>query len=174
MTQGKVAIVDDADYDLVAGHSWHAFRARSSGGGDRWYAACNGVKHGRGNSTVFMHRVIMGVVHGGPGVDHVSGDGLDNRRSNLRFATQSQNVMNRGMLPNNTTGYKGIWWEKPYRVNGKIRKGKWRAAIFCEGVRHRLGRFKTAEEAARAYDRKALELFGEYARLNFPAEEESA
>ena len=93
-------------------------------------------------------------------VDHINHDPLDNHRHNLRLATRSQNAANVGPYANNTSGYKGV----------DFNQGKWRARITQHGKRHFLGTFDTAEEAARAYDSKALELFGEFASLNFPEE----
>ena len=93
-------------------------------------------------------------------VDHINQDPLDNRRQNLRLATRSQNAANLGPYANNTSGYKGV----------DFNRGKWRARITQDGVRYFLGTFDTAEDAARAYDQKALELFGEFASLNFSEE----
>ena len=112
-----------------------------------------------------MHRVVLQRVVGRPLtrddiVDHINHNGLDNRRPNLRLATRSQNAANLGPYANNTSGYKGV----------DFNRGKWRARIREGGVRYFLGYFETAEDAARAYDTKAHELFGEFASLNFPEE----
>lgn len=87
-------------------------------------------------------------------VDHINGNKLDNRRSNLRICTQSQNLNGR----NTNKGYIGVSWDKF--------RGKWKANIGKDYQKIFLGRFDTAEEAARVYDEKAVELFGEFARLN--------
>jgi len=105
-----------------------------------------------------MHRVILPDAEE---VDHINGNGLDNRRANLRPATGIENRRNRRRSRKNTSGYAGVSWDKVNR--------KWYAYITADGRMRALGRFDTAEEAALARDRAALELHGEFARLNFPA-----
>lgn len=107
--------------------------------------------------TKFMHKMILE----GEETDHINGDRLDNRRSNLRPANQSQNRFNSRVKKDSTNGYKGV-----YRNNSVY----WGARIQKDGKRLYLGNFPTKEDAARAYDEKAKELFGEYAWLNFPNE----
>lgn len=107
-----------------------------------------------------MHRVIMGLAPGdGRQVDHIDRNGLNNRRSNLRFATPSQNMYN-ASSPGNSTGFRGV-----EKVRGASR---FNARIRVDGERFHLGSFPTAEDAARAYDAKAAEAHGEFAVLNFP------
>jgi hypothetical protein len=94
-------------------------------------------------------------------VDHINGDGLDNRRSNLRLATGSQNQGNsRKRRDGVTSQYRGVSWNK--------RAGKWQALLRREGKLQYLGYFSDEEAAARAYDAAALEQWGSFARLNFP------
>ena len=95
-------------------------------------------------------------------VDHINGNPLDNRKSNLRICTNAENQRNRGVNKNNTSGYKGVCWAKQNK--------KWKARIKHNGKLIHLGYYKDKEEAARAYDKKAKELHGEYAYLNFPDE----
>lgn len=113
---------------------------------------------GRHNKEhVFMHRFIM-MAPEGLEVDHINGNRLDNRECNLRIVTPSKNQYNRRMQRNNKTGYKGVSFDRS--------RGKFMASISANGKQINLGRFKTAEEAARAYNQAALELHGEYAFLN--------
>lgn len=152
LTRGKVAIVDDEDYERLNVHKWCVMR-----GGAAWYACRGTYTPGRGSHTLLMHRVILSAPRGVQ-VDHKNSDGLNNTRGNLRLATISQNGLNARIRKDNTTGYKGIW------QSGL----RWAARIRCQGKRMHLGVFSSPEAAARAYDKKALELFGEFARLNFP------
>ena len=97
-----------------------------------------------------MHRVILNAPPGVE-VDHINGNGLDNRRSNLRLATRAQGQANRGRFKSNKSGYKGVHFDKQL--------GKWKLAFSAH--------FDTAEEAAQMYDRIARIVFGEYAKTNF-------
>ena len=106
-----------------------------------------------------MHRKIMGCIKGdGLEIDHINGNKLDNQRSNLRFATRSQNCANRNSCKGSSSKYKGVFWEKT--------TGKWKAALGYGGRLHHLGRYSTEIEAAIAHDVKASEVFGEFALLN--------
>lgn len=151
LTQGKVAVVDDEDFDLVSQRKW---RTQRSADGRRFY-----VVSGKGKHTVRMHRLVMGV-ESELYVDHRDSNGLNNCKDNLRLATNSQNQANRGRPSNNASGYKGVHWCK--------RQNRWVARIMRDGERIVLGEFSSKEEAARAYDAKAKELFGEFAKLNLP------
>lgn len=142
-----VAIVDDQDYDLVVQYRWwltkqgYAYTQKSLGG----------VR-----TTTLMHRLIT-EPGGAEEVDHKNLDKLDNRRRNLRLCTRSQNNANRA----SSKAYKGVRWSK----------NAWQAEIKKDRKYVYIGRFKTAELAARKYDEKAFELFGEFAYTNFPKEE---
>ena len=104
-----------------------------------------------------MHRVIMDAPKG-MHVDHINGNGLDNRRENLRLCTNSQNHMNRKTHRDSSSKYKGVSWNK--------RNSKWQAYIGSGIKRKNLGYFASESDAAKAYDIKAKECFGEFARLN--------
>lgn len=159
LSQGKVAIVDDADYGWLSQWKWTAFRAKQPG---RWYA----VRHSKRSEkvpgkNVFLHRAIMGLEYGdGRQVDHRDADGLNNQRSNLRICTQSQN---NGNCRVRTSGkrwskYKGV----SYFINKHTGQQYW--IVGCGN--RRIGYFHDEKEAARAYNAAAKAYYGEFARLN--------
>lgn len=154
LANGKgIALVDDHHYALLAQFRW---ALRSNG-----YATTHWRRPDGGRTTMGMHRLIMGAPpFPGAQVDHINGNKLDNRSANLRWATRSQNQANTGLRKTNSSGYKGVYWHKE--------KGRWRAMISFEGRLRHIDYYDTAEEAARAYDAAAIELFGEFAVLNFP------
>jgi len=109
-----------------------------------------------------MHRLIMGNPQGME-VDHINGNGLDNRRCNLRVVTTSQNQANQHARRGRSS-FKGVFKQR----------SRWRARIHVQQKGINLGSFLTEEEAARAYDAAALHYFGEHACLNFPRQEGAA
>jgi hypothetical protein len=151
LTQGKEAVIDVSDLPIVEGFNWYALRDRNT-----FYAARYARKTdlGRG-SFVMMHRVFLGEPDSM--VDHEDGDGLNNRRKNLRLATAAQNAHNSVMKCRNTSGYKGVYWSK--------RDKKWRSQIMTNSVSKSLGLFDTPEAAAAAYAKASAELHGEFGRL---------
>lgn len=149
LSQGKFALVDDADYDWLSQWKWYT----SYYG----YAVRSVWRDGDNQGLVFMHRQILDAPEG-MYVDHMDGDKLNNVRPNIRLATNAQNLCNRGPNKNNTSGFKGVSWNK--------RSGKWRSQIWKDGVTHHLGLFADLREAASAYDKAALELHGEFAQTN--------
>lgn len=154
LTQGKIALVDDQDFEWLSQWKWYAARDNH-----RFYAHRAAYVEGEvRQATVRMHRVIMYAPHGVL-VDHRDGDGLNNTRDNLRLCNNKQNCHNQGIAINNKSGYRGVSWETRY--------GKWRAIIMVDGKLRSLGYHATPEEAAVAYDAAARELHGEFARLNF-------
>lgn len=151
LTQGMVALVDDDDFDLVSQYKWCARKCRHT------YYAVRWIKRPDGTGTqTQLHRAILKT---DKSIDHINRNGLDNRRVNLRPATHSQNQANRLQSIKNRSGYKG--------VHEGAGKNKWQAEICFQNKRFTLGTHMTPEDAARAYDAKARELFGEYARCNF-------
>ena len=152
LTKGKVAIVDAADYEWLSRYKWHV----EEPGPGRFYAS----RATPGRGRIGMHRAIMNPPKGMV-VDHIDCNGLNNRRSNLRICTHAQNCANRRPLPGAASPYKGVWT----RGNGKFT-----AQVGYRGKIIWLGTFDDEIEAAKAYDRKAYELHGEFAYLNFPDE----
>lgn len=144
LTQGKVALVDDADHEWLNQWKWCA-----SNNGLGFYAV-RGISRNDKRTTIAMHQMILNAP---PGLepDHINGDGLDNRRCNLRLCTRSQNNMNARKQTGCSSRWKGVYWDKAM--------GKWRALIRIHGIKHYLGYFTDEDEAAQ-------ELFGEFARLN--------
>lgn len=155
LSQGKVALVDDADYDWLNQWKWTAVSGKNSkGNGGGFYA----IRRKRWmTKNIIMHRVILNAPNGLE-VDHINGDGLNNTRSNLRLCTHNQNTWNRTVKNKNKFGYTGI----------SKRGNRFRAEIRCHGKKIMIGTFENVIDAAKAYDKKAQELFGEFANLNFP------
>jgi hypothetical protein len=155
LTQGRFALVDEADYADLIRHSWCVSRMgyKKSANQKTLYA----VRMTNQRQTIRMHRQIMAA---GPGqiVDHINHNGLDNRRCNLRICTQAKNIWNQRGQRGRTSRYKGVFIHR--------QSAKWRAAICHKGKRYYLGYFDSETAAARAYNAKARELFGEFAYLN--------
>ena len=157
LTHGLYAIVDAEDYEKVSRYKWAALFSQR---GDLIYAVRTDdtIENGkRRRRTILMHREIMDPPEGMV-VDHINHFGLNNRRCNLRTCTQAQNIQNCRPRTDGKSRFIGVF---PFH-------DKWRATIVCKGKRYYLGLFDDEVEAAKARDRKALELFGEFARLNFP------
>lgn len=153
LTQGKVALIDDADWPLVSGMRWRAMR-RIRKYGEACYA-----RSLLGGRTVLLHQLIAG-----KGSDHKNGNGLDNRRCNLRPATTSQQGANRIAMPSRS-GFKGVSFSIERRKH-------WVSRIAVHGKRIVIGNYDTPEEAAHAYDDAARNHFGDFACVNFPREGE--
>lgn len=151
LTRGLEAKIDAADAEMIGEMRWSA----SAHG----YARAVYNDAGGKQTQYFMHRSVVSPA-AWQHVDHIDGDKLNNTRANLRVCSMAENLANRGAQRNSTTGFKG--------VSVCSQTGSFRAQLVARGKVYRIGRFKTAEEAARAYDRVAKEKCGEFARLNFP------
>jgi len=150
LTQGKVALVSDHRFEHLNQWKWYACKM-----GNKWYARRKEVWGGK---SIILHRYIMGVTDPNILVDHIDGDGLNCQDENMRLCTQAENLRNRGKTSKNTSGYKGVTWNKHAK--------KFNASITVKGLWKHLGLFTDAQEAARAYDQAAREYFGEFARPN--------
>jgi len=153
LMQGYVALVDDEDYQRINQFKWCLNKTR------KVRYAHRAIKQ----TTVLMHRFILGLTDPKVQVDHWDRNGLNNQRSNLRI-TRTQNQHNTGLRKDNASGYKGVYWDED--------RQKWVANIGIKGKRKYLGSFTTAEEAALAYDAKAREVFEEFAYINFEKEKQ--
>ncbi len=153
LTQGQLAIVDSTDYDWLTQWRWCANWSKFT---QSYYAVRNetvGYKKLRG---VKMHRVILGLKYrDGKLSDHRNGDTLDNRRFNLRVATNSKNAMNSRRFRNNTSGFKGVCRDR----------ARWRATITVNYKRINIGWFATAPEAYVARCEALKKYHGEFARV---------
>lgn len=154
LTRGLVAIVDDADLPLVSDRKWHAVTSRTT-----VYAAHTTYPPPRRIES--MHRVILGLGPRYPEVDHINGNGLDNRRENLRLAEHRQNMGNMRPRAGGSSRFKGVC---------RKQNGRWQAYITVNGKRLHLGYHADETAAAKAYDQAARAAFGEFARTNFEGE----
>lgn len=162
LSKHLVAIVDADDYEWLSQWKWFATRLKS---GNTYYAEQYWYSEGRGHKgKQAMHRVIMNPEPGYQ-VDHINGNGLDNRRVNLRICTPRQNSCNVAPQPGKSSRFKGVGWCK--------RSKKWRARIRDNGKFKELGEYTDEMDAARAYDKAAREIQGEFAWLNFDNERET-
>lgn len=152
LTQNKNALVDDEDFDFLSQWKWtlrNGYAARS--------IYLGGGRKNQKSKSIYMHRLVRKV----PStleVDHINGNKLDNRKVNLRKVTSSQNKCNRPLQRNNSSGLRGVIWNK--------QRGKWMAQIKSKNQYHYLGLFTEKKDAALAYNKKAVEFFGNFARPN--------
>ncbi len=151
LTQGFKALVDDEDYPLLSRHSWHVIHS----GKTQHYATMTF----RG-MAILMHHLIVPSKTTGPRryLDHSNGNGCDNRKENLRFASRSENARNCTAQVGTSSKFKGVCWHKG--------RQQWTAGIWLEGRRQHLGYYEDEILAALVYDEEALKQFGRFSRLN--------
>lgn len=156
LTQGYEAVIDASDVPFVQGHNWFARKAWKRNGELRTvYAMRNSARERGRQRTIMMHKVLLGVERSVE-VDLRDGDGLNNRRGNLRPATRAQNQHNRRLGVDNTSGFKGVYWDRNAQ--------RWRAQICASGHQKHLGCFDSREAAASAYASASAKLHGEFGR----------
>lgn len=154
LTRGYVALVDDEDYERLSKLKWHVYIGKTGinyalvGIYDK---ATMKTRHAR------MHRMILNP-RKDQIIDHINGNGLDNRKSNLRFATKSTNAANSKKRRDGINQYKGVDYRDPVRG--------FRARINVSGKAIHLGHFNNEIEAAKAYNQAAIQHFGEFAKIN--------
>ncbi len=153
LTQGKYAIVDAKNYEWLNQWKWYAHKNNNT-----YYARRHTTINGK-QKIILMHRQIFGA-KSNQLQDHRNHNGLDNRINNLRICSKAQNHQNGKPHKNSISKYKGVGWRKS--------SGKWQVRIRLNKKLMFLGLFNNEIEAARVYDKNALELFGEFAYLNFP------
>ena len=152
---GFFSEIDSSDFELVSKYSWRVLKSYKKS--KFFYVATTSYELGKRRHIV-MHRLLMGVLNKpGKQVDHINGNGLDNRRSNLRICSQSQNMMNR-KKHTSSSKFKGVSWNKERK--------RWSSQIKLRGKQTHLGYFNCEKEAAEVYDNSANRMFGEYALTN--------
>lgn len=160
LTRGRVALVDDEDYEELSKYKWHAIKGNST-----WYATrsvyLGGGRKNRITKSIIMHRQIMGAENSSEIIDHVDHDGLNNQKNNLRNTTYNGNNKNKSSkkTESSTSKYLGVNFDK--------NRNRWRARIRVNDKEIYIGRFKCEIEAAKAYDKAARKHHGEFANPNF-------
>lgn len=153
LTKGYTTQVDDIDFEQLNRFKWYAATSRSN---TPIYAARKSGTKPRKN--IYMHRLLLNAPQDRE-VDHIDGNGLNNTRGNIRLVTRRQNSLNTSKRPSRIP-YRGVEFRKA--------DGRYWCRIVHNGKRISIGYFHSAVNAATAYDKKALELFGEFGKLNFP------
>ncbi|MCK5604153.1 HNH endonuclease [Candidatus Pacearchaeota archaeon] len=151
---GEVVFIDKKDYAVISQYSWY----RHPVGSHHLLYAAAWVN----NKNTLMHRFLLNL-NKNEMTDHINGNGLDNRRSNLRKCTHQENMFNKKKYKNNKCGYKGVYWSPHH--------SKWRVTLYKYKKRFYIGYYRDLIEAAKAYNEAAIEHHGEFARLNKLPEE---
>lgn len=159
----KPMVIDDEKFSEVMEHKWSIRNPKLPESPNRHgspYYPYTWIRKEKGSYKIEIHRFLIPNVPKGMQRDHKNGDIFDNRMCNIRICTPSQNSINRGISKNNTSGYKGV-------TRNPNKNKPWKATITKDGKTIHIGSFSSKINAAKAYDKKALELFGEFAYLNF-------
>lgn len=156
LTKGKVALVDDEDFESLSRHKWYADKSKSSN--ETYYAARAAIIDGS-RKILPMHRQILGLKPSHIFVDHIDGDGLNNQKTNLRTCTHLENLRNsrKTKLPTSSR-YKGVYWDK--------QMSKWRTRLSLDKKMHHIGLYDSEKEAALAYNCSVSFAHREFAYLN--------
>lgn len=157
LTQGKFALVDDEDYEAISKYKW---RLLSQPGKNTCYAVRTKWRpETKDCRDQRMHRQLLGITDSKTFVDHKDGNGLNNQKNNLRICTASQNLANARVSKSNSSGLKGVSWHKAAK--------KWQAYISFDKKRIHIGLFENINDAGAAYDKKAVQIYGAFAKTNF-------
>lgn len=160
LTKGLVALVGDEDFEWLNQYKWHVHTANDKKR-CQCYAARSVRQSGKPRQRVqYMHKLILGADETKTLVDHKDGNKLNNQRQNLRIANSYENQHNQVKHCNNTSGYKGVSWNKS--------SNKWQVSIQINNKNKYIGVFENKIDAAKEYDKNAVLYFGEFANLNFP------
>lgn len=158
---GYKFLVDSEDFELANDRRWKAFvfskRRKNGEWGKKFIYLTRRIYKDGKQTTEYLHRNIINAPKG-MRVDHINGNTLDFRRSNLRLCTHAENKANTDKYINNSSGFKGVCWHK--------QRGKWLATIEVKGVQKNLGIYHTKESAAMAYNIAAEKHFGKFAKYN--------
>lgn len=154
LTKGKYTLVDDRDYGYLMGWKWQVLEGKRG----RYCAKRSSArKRGEKRKNIYMHRIIMHY-DGNMDIDHINGNALDNRRSNLRICTRSQNHHNAGLRSDNKSGYRGISWREDNKT--------WAARIDFNNTSKHLGCFENIEDAVLARREAEEQYVGEFSFSN--------
>lgn len=148
LTKGMFALIDEEDFELVSPYKWYTRQV------ERTHYA-----NSKNGKLIIMHRLIMGITDPKVQLDHRNRNGLDNRKDNLRIATNSQNTCNRAPYKNRSSLFKGVYFDK--------KANKWASQIRPIGMKTKhIGYFVNEIDAALAYNKAAIQYHGEFAYLN--------